>query len=501
MINHAFDGGRASGSLCASIRRRLLALLLALVSAISSDGSAHAVPIASGASAREAGIDSGWSPGDPASGDLLAVDYEENGIVQSAMGFVVDWHDRFANVQLLIAGRMATKTIVRTDLRRAEVKAEAIRGNEAAWTPEQVSSLADKSRPVEMRISSGLRSIAARCGSIDLNGRTVILRLDASAASAEETLLLLHALREARARGVKVIAVFEQAEGNAAVIALACDAMIPVGAGIIRANRRTTDADDPVVVLLAGMGSELGYVDRQLPLALLGVSGGLGWSAEADFSAKADELSIATPETPARLEAESLVRTALASTAAGTEAEAIALVESGVVRPRGPRERAEPLREASEAPRGRSTAEASESRRAAIASAVAEYNAALRTIHADIPEFNLYFTGQKGVWTEQLKSLRAIWERKAEMTAHVNTQMEVARLQKSMLRCVGVMENLGRRLQLMIGDHGHPTLAEHRRRLEVFLLFKGAVLRNRADDYVRSSSAIASLKSLPAPGR
>lgn len=475
--------------------------ILVIVSMVLAGSNAIVLP-ATGASGHGETRGAGESAADRFdAGDLLTVEWEENGTKQSALGFVVEDRDRYINVEMPIAGRMATKTILRSDLRRAEVKARSIRADEAAWSPDLVAALSDKSQPLELRTSAGLRAIAARFGSIDLSGRTVILHVDALADSDEDVLLLLHSLSEARERGMKVIAVFERAEANAAVIALACDAMIPVGSGIIGASRRTAAADDPVVVLLACLACELGFVDRQLPIAMLGVSGGLGWSKELGFAAKADELSIATPESPAKIEARDLVMTGLASIAVENAEQARALVESGQVKARGEIARAAPSRVQKDAPKARPAAEASETRHAAIAAAIAEYNSALRTLHADIPEFNLYFTGQKGVWTEQLKSLRAIWERKAEMTAHVNTQMEVARLQKSMLRCVGVMENLGRRLQMMIDQHGHPTLAEHRARLDVFLVFKGSILRNRADDYVRSSNAIAGMKTLPAPAR
>ncbi|MGA1225459.1 MAG: hypothetical protein ACO31E_12950 [Phycisphaerales bacterium] len=434
-------------------------------------------------------------------GDLVKVRFEENQSESVAVGFVLVDEPRYLSMRTVYIGQIASKALMRSEVREVSLMSRNPSFEpEAAAVPVPLAVGADK-KPIVLEDSMSARSVAAILGRVDLIDRDVVLHLGDADPSDEDTLVLLNALHEARARRVRVFATFGRVQGNAAAIALACDAMIPVGDAVMVAKRRESPPNDPVVALLTALVAELASVDRPLSQACLGVPCTLAWSPEEGFTEKPGQFEVASPEGPARLNRDQLEATGLVSQAAASAEQAAALVAVGAVEPRGERMLARSRTNVGVIAKPDANAKPDAAKSAAIAAAIAQYNSALASVRADIAEFDLYFTGRKGVWTRQFKSLRAIWENTSEMTAHVNTQMAVSGLQKSMRQAIEEMENQGRRLRIMIDDFPHPILVEHRRREELFRTFKASLERNRAADYASTSAAVSRLHPLPPFGR
>jgi hypothetical protein len=362
--------------------------------------------------------------------------------------------------------------------------------------PQSVGARPGSGIPTAARLTMGVDRVVELIDLVGDSGRTVLV-LDATALSDIDLERILHAVDDARRRGVGIVAAVESAHGAGLLAALACTSIAPIESfslETIPSDWCTSPSrrED----LLADVG-ELGDIDASLVRRLMGEDLDVSWSLGRGFRPDLrGDVRVSVSGSALTLDAEDLVATGLAARTHASVDEIIAMSQRDGIPPR---------RRAIEARRsdsvGRSTvADEPGGTSDAAKAMMAEYDAILARLQKDLLEFHEYFTGRKGVWTHA-RSLQRVWERTSEQTRHMDTKLTCERLQKSILGSIGDLGTTGRKLRIVLRDNNHPVMQQHRRDLEHLDGLEAAFRRNRADDYVRHSSAIRVMRPISTAAR
>ncbi len=436
-------------------------------------------------------------------GDAVLVTFSENQVEQTLAGILRYAGDSHIQVDCILAGRLSTKTIVFRSIETIASLARHIGDTSERPVLPNLSDPGSASAPLWIELTDCGRSVAQLIASA-ADGSVVSLMLGDRTMSDCDAMLVLHAIHASRQRDVRMFASFSDATGPSAAIAMACDGLIPIGDAAITATSPSSRAP-AVREFLVGITQELSDLDRRLISVVLDGTGSLSWSPEDGFQTNNPRaVRLAENGVPASIRTHHMLELGLASRVAGSPAEALQLIATGSIQPRlaasaGQRvlRSAAPLGD-NRRVTGTAPAPSKPVNQSAIAKAMAEHDRALEQLRVDVREFHLYFIGRKGIWTRDFGRLRDVWEGTSEMTSHINTQMAVANLQRSMKRSITTMKNCARRVQTMLGDWEHPALRQHRDQVEALDLLYAAISRNRATDYERSAQAILSMGGMSA---
>jgi len=329
------------------------------------------------------------------------------------------------------------------------------------------------------------------------DGTTLVLVLDDIGVSDIEIERLLHAIDDAGRREVDVVAAIESAHAGGMLAALACTSIAPLRSFSLEpiSNEwcRSASRRDHLIAEI----ETLGGIDDALTRRLLGEDLDLSWSPGRGFwEDLRGDVRMAISGGPMALDANRLVEVGLADRAHGSIDEVIALARQNGIPARRDAER-----EGKADSVGRSTIAGTPGGVSDAARAMmAEYDATLAELQRNLVEFHLYFIGEEGVWTGG-PDLRSVWSRTSGQTRHMETKLTCERLQRDMLDAISRLGTTGRKLRIVLRDNNHPVMQQHRRDLEHLDGLEAAFRRNRADDYVRHSSAVRVMRPISTAAR
>lgn len=339
------------------------------------------------------------------------------------------------------------------------------------------------------------------------------LHLDTESIGSAETGSLLHALEDRRQAGGVTIAIIGNVADGSALVALACDAVVPIS------NARLSGADDAWCpspsrrVQLVASVQRLGRVSEELARRLVETSGALSWEKSAGFQAsESSAVLLAKDGEILRFSSTQLEQTGLSTRTYTDLSTAIAAIEGKLVRARTsapttpptdtstPRGRpsvpqnAPPNTPTPSAPANTPGAVALTVDMAKLSPKLEEFQALLVEIKAKLMAFDRYYKGTDGIWTTERKSLKEVWQSKSEMTRHKDTKLRSLRIQRDIGDVISQIEKTTRSIGKICADKTNPEVIRTASAFETLKQLAEAIERNEVDDYEKYKPLVERLK-------
>jgi hypothetical protein len=348
-------------------------------------------------------------------------------------------------------------------------------------------------------------------------GGDIPLIIDTNEVTPLDAHLALFAVQDANKAGRKVIAVVEgDVTGGAAVVAAACQ-----GIALLPDGQLTSCADAwcESPAMREAMAKEVassGGRDPMIASRLLGGTEALSHSKDKGVQqGNGGETILAAQGKPMTLDAAVLQTLGWAGPPHADRAAALAAIAAGIGNP--PPVGRPPFGGGAKQPAGKQPAPPSGKPGVpppagkqgatppspagqgvgALPGPAAQKLSAIKTdlaeLKALIEEFNLYFSGKKGVWDQKSKSLEEVW-RKKEMTKDPDTRQRCRTLQSDMNREAETIETDLTGIKVAAKGALIPCQKQLDELAKELLAFKSSLSLNKPDSYKKSSSAILNTK-------
>ncbi len=346
--------------------------------------------------------------------------------------------------------------------------------------------------PGPIKLSAG---VEAACEAIAAAspGVAQVMLIDVPAIDATRTRTLLDAINDRRELKGSVMAVCTSktapTRDGAAIVALACDAMVLVeGASLVGAETtwcKSASSRERIGSDLA----RLGRIDPKLAARFCESTTELTWTEGVGFNSPGERAKqIAAPGKPLSCTAPSLRELGIEAHEADSPELAIALISEGRVAARKPKTSAK--LPGSPAP-AKSLPTGADAK---VAEQVAEYATALAELKSLLREFDDFFEGRKGRWKWKNPGLRWVWSDQAENTDHADTRMACQRLQRDMKTKMSNLDSCLKSVERILKDKGHPEVVRMTANKAALDGLRAAFERNKISNYETFFRQVMALK-------
>ena len=392
------------------------------------------------------------------------------------------------------------------------------------------------SQAAEIVVSSGAINLPDAIRAIEIDS-PLALRIDSVSLDPDSTEQILHAIDDRRRANGVTVAVCSNASDGAAVIALACDALVTLPGGTLEGASALWSKSPSQLDALAEDLARLGQLDPKLARRIVGVRGSLSWSTSVGFVDAGDEqFRLATPGRPAALKNEFLLASGLVSREFDTATKAVSAIESGEVVARvsgvvlaadvgsaetsempvfdwgtppppppppppslnlpSPPSKSPPT---PNAPRASTPAAAPSAPNTPapvnpkLATFVANYRKALVELQVDLREFDRYYEGEIGTWIGGINSLREAWDRKIQVP-HINTRTRGADLQRDIRSAIASLKALAKSITKIAADPTNREVVWVNSHTDAFNELYEAIQKDNTQGYERFAPVVSKLK-------
>ena len=389
------------------------------------------------------------------------------------------------------------------------------------------------SQAAEIVVSSGAINLPDAIRAIEIDS-PLALRIDSVSLDPDSTEQILHAIDDRRRANGVTVAVCSNASDGAAVIALACDALVTLPGGTLEGASALWSKSPSQLDALAQDLARLGQLDPKLARRIVGVRGSLSWSTSVGFVDAGDEqFRLATPGRPAALKNEFLLASGLVSREFDTATKAVSAIESGEVVARvsgvvlaadvgnaetsempippgftvpsppppslnlpSPPSKSPPT---PNAPRASTPAAAPSAPNTPapvnpkLATFVANYRKALVELQVDLREFDRYYEGEIGTWIGGINSLREAWDRKIQVP-HINTRTRGADLQRDIRSALASLKALAKSITKIAADPTNREVVWVNSHTDAFNELYEAIQKDNTQGYERFAPVVSKLK-------
>jgi hypothetical protein len=369
------------------------------------------------------------------------------------------------------------------------------------WALEGTPSHAALQSADTVKLSAGPEDAAKSMSAGSPAGVRAIL-IDVASMRVDGAATVLSAIDDLRRAGGVAVAVCPNSaagiKDGAAVVALACDAIVFIKSAEI------TGADDSWCPSasrrddIAEKLATLGRINPLLAARFVSCSDALSWSSKAGFTAdNSGATKLATAGSPIQCGSAQLRRVGVATAEYDTVDAALKAIADGTVKPRGststtpggglggtgsPRAPAVPPAgtQPGANPKGTPSPAATDPK---LAPKLAEYAATLGELKKLVREFDDYYTGVRGTWTNSPRGLKRVWEQGSEHTRDADTKVTCQRLQRDIKTKISSLGSIAKMVERIAKDREHPEVVRMNSHKAALDGFRVGIERNKVSNY------------------